>query len=150
MNKEIAFLVPLYPPHYKFARNLIESWKCNTLDVQSDVWFVFTTEEEQTEFGEWEHCIVLPVPLRNFLNNGIINIKKFYGLSQIKDKYEYVIVLDAESTFVRNVDLKQVCETYWNSRVLYGNDTIPMNRGGGEWKLLKPLRNHVSAFFAIA
>lgn len=130
MNKKTAFLIPVYPPHYKFARNLIESWKATRLEEQSDLWFVFTTEEEKNEFGEWEHGIVLPEPLRNFANNGMINIKKFYGLSRIKDKYEWAIVLDAESAFIRNIDLKQVCETYWNSRVLYGNYTIPMNRGG--------------------
>lgn len=129
MNKETAVLVPIYPPHFKFARNLIKSWHTNSLDTQSDIFFVFTSEEEKDEFGEWDNSIVLSEKLRNFSNNGIINIKKYYGLSQIKEKYEYVIVLDAESVFIRTIDLKQVCETYWNRKILYGNKT---NKGGDE------------------
>ena len=149
MTKQIAFVVPIYPPHYKFARKLIESWRANSLDSQSDIWFVFTDENEKAEFDEWDFSIVLPEGLRNFANNGMINIKKFYGLSQIKDKYEWAIVLDAESAFVRNIDLKKVCETYWEARTLYGNNTIPMN-GGGEWTHVKPSSLRASVFLKIA
>lgn len=146
MNKAVAFLIPIYPPHFKFARNLIESWKTNLLNIKSDLWFVFTNIEEKKEFDEWNHSVVLPESFVNFSNNGIINIKKFYGLHEIKDKYEYVIVLDAESAFIKKIDLNQVCETYWNNKVLYGNNTIPASQGG-RMETVETVKNSCKRFF---
>lgn len=120
-NKNCAFVVPVYPPHYSFARCLLSSWKKNALDVQSDVWFVFTDNTERNDFGEWDNSIVLPKELVNFRKRGIINIKKFYALSYLKDWYDYIIVLDAESVFIKSADLKKICSSYFESKVLLGN-----------------------------
>lgn len=120
-KKDVAILIPIHPPYFKYTGAIFKSWHKTALDVQSDLWFVFTNESERDRFVAWENCIVLPPELRNFENHGIITIKKFYGLSKIKDEYEYVIIFDAGCRFLKNIDLKAVCNTYWNNKVLLGN-----------------------------
>lgn len=124
MNK-IAFLIPVYPPHFKYAKSLNDSFKLHQLDKQSDLWFIFTDESEKEKFGEYNNSLILPKNLRNFQRSGIINIKKFYGLNKLKNKYEYIIVLDSESLFIRNINLKEICDDFWNKKVLYGNKVLP-------------------------
>lgn len=75
--KKIAFLVPIYPPHFKYAQNIIKTWKTTQLNEQSDIWFIFTNEEEKEKYGEWKNSIILPKEFRVFENRGIINIKKY-------------------------------------------------------------------------
>ena len=71
------------------------------------------------------NSLILPKELRIFNKaNGIINIKKFAGLMQLEDKYEYTIVLDAESKFIKNGNLEKVCTEYFNNKVLYSNTVI--------------------------
>lgn len=120
MNK-IAFLIPIYPPHFKYAENIIKTWHEYKLDTQSDIWFIFTNDEERAEFRDWDNSIVLPAELRIFENRGIINIKKLYAIQQLKDKYDYIIVLDSETEFLKNVNLLDICDNYFNKKELYGN-----------------------------
>ena len=124
MNQRVAFLVPIHPPHFKYARDLFTSFQKNGFDFQSDLWFIFTNEEEQADFGDYSNTIVLPPELRIFDNGGIINIKKFFGLRQIQDKYEYIIILDSESLFIRQANVYDVCEEYFTSKILLGNEVL--------------------------
>lgn len=119
--KKIAFLVPIYPPHFKYAQNIIKTWETTQFNEQSDIWFIFTNEEEKEKYGEWENSIILPKEFRVFENRGIINIKKIYGIKQLKNQYEYIIVLDAETEFVKNIDLLDICNNYFEKKELYGN-----------------------------
>ena len=123
MDQRVAFLVPTHPPHFKYAKSLLETWKVHELDKQSDIWFVLTNDEDAAQFKADERAryLVLPQHLRNPASGGIINIKKFYALSILKDCYEFIIVMDCEAMFVKNVDLKAVCESYWRKKVLLGN-----------------------------
>jgi hypothetical protein len=124
-NKKVAFLVPIHPPHFNYARDLLTSFKQFVLDTQSDLWFVFTNEDEREAFGEYLNAIVLPEELCIFENRGIINIKKFHGLRQIQDKYEYIVVLDAESQFIKHADVYSVCNEYFTNKILLGNEVLP-------------------------
>ncbi len=56
--------------------------------------------------------------------DGIITKKKFFALNLIKDKYEYAIVIDSETEFIRNVNIEDVCKEYFKNKVLLGNRTI--------------------------
>lgn len=49
MNK-IAFVVPVYPPHYSFAYSLIKSYKKFFINLQADIYFVFTSQEDRKLF----------------------------------------------------------------------------------------------------
>jgi len=142
MSSKVAFLVPTYPPHFQFAKEFLKSFYSQKLDAQADVWFVFTNEEERIAFGGYKHSIVLSEELRVFENKGIINIKKFYGLRQIQDKYSYVIVLDSESRLLKNVNLFDICEEYFSSKILIGNEIFL-----GTKERTEGIKNSCRAFF---
>ena len=123
MNR-IAFIVPTYPVHFAFAQKLEESFFACNLDKQADLYFVLTDESELEEWKKQGFCslnILLSKEYRNFANRGIINIKKFYALSQLKDKYDYTIIIDSESEFIRDVDLQQICDEIFDHKQLFGN-----------------------------
>lgn len=142
LQNKIAFIIPIYPPHFTYAKNIITSFRLNNLTEQADLWFIFTNEKEQADFGNYKNSIVLPEELRSYNNSGMITIKKFYGLFQIKNKYEYIIVLDAEVLFVRNIDLEKVCNDFFYAKNLYGNKQSPEGI-----KLVEPIKNNCKLFF---
>ena len=124
-NKKVGILVPIYPVHYWRGYDLFESFRKYRIIKGTEINFIFTNEEEAKEFkydGGGYNSLILPKELRIFNKaNGIINIKKFAGLMQLEDKYEYTIVLDAESKFIKKANLYKICKKYFNDRVLYGN-----------------------------
>ena len=128
MHNKIAFLVPTYPPDYKYTNVLKESFYEKLLDQQADLWFVFTNEDEYYAFGDYQNKIILDKNFRIFEHRGggIINVKKFYGLRQLQDLYEYIIVLDSESEFIKNVNIKNICDKFFEEKVLYGNSVFKM------------------------
>lgn len=119
--KRICILIPTFPPHFKYAREVVKSFKRHNLDKQADLYFVFSDNNEKEAFGDYKNCIILPISLRVFVNGGIINIKKLYGLFQLMNDYEYIIVMDDEVKFIKNTNLVDVCETFYDRKVLYGN-----------------------------
>lgn len=120
--KKISFLVPIYPPHFEFAKNLFESYQDKGYESQADFWFVFTDAKEASLFTTHDKKIVLPLELRIFENGGIINIKKLYGLQHLAPEYEFVIILDAETLFIKNnANLAQICVKYFEDKILLGN-----------------------------
>ncbi|GHT00385.1 hypothetical protein FACS1894108_12310 [Planctomycetales bacterium] len=139
---KVAFLVPIYPPHFHYANDLQVSLHKNGLNLQADLWFVFTNEQEKDEFGDYPHSIVLPEELRLFDNRGIISIKKFYGLRQIQKQYAYIIVLDAESMLIKQVDLPSICDEFFDNKILLGNEILP--KGTEEIEVIK---NSCKRFF---
>ena len=120
-TNKIAFIIPIYPPHYNYGNALLKSFYANSLEAQADLWFVFTNEEEANKYGTYENKIILPEELRIFDNRGIINIKKFYGLKTLQNKYDYYIILDSEIEFIKNIDLYSLCEQIYKDKKLYGN-----------------------------
>lgn len=119
MEKKICIVVPTYPMHYLYALDLMKSFEEFYYDKQASLYFVFTTPEERDGFMPC-NSIVLPKSLRT-QSRGIINIKKFYALTQLKEKYEYIIVIDDESLFCRTVDLYDFCSSFFCQKILYGN-----------------------------
>jgi hypothetical protein len=143
-DKRIAFMMPVYPPHYDYARNFLRSFKKHKLDKQADIWFVFSNNEDLAMFPDGENAIVIPPNIKldivqvGRLRTGVINIKKFYGLSMIKDKYEYVLMVDAETLIIKNIDLHKLCADFFDRQILWGN--IPTNQIAK--KIIESCRRH--------
>ena len=106
MNK-IAFFVTIYPPHFHFFKRLQESFYKFNLDKQADLWLVFTTEEEKLQYGKYDKTIVIPPNEHVSKGQGLVIIKKFRALKELKNKYEYIINIDSESVFVKEMDLNK-------------------------------------------
>lgn len=127
MNKKTAFVVPIYPPHYEFGKNFYNSFIDNKLDTTADFYYVFSDDEDANLFWEFEYKIILPKELLSRCKkNGshMPDVKKFYALNYLKDKYDYLIIADAESMIVKNIDVYNVCSEYFNNKVLYWNSYV--------------------------
>ena len=126
MNK-IAFICPTYPNRFTMAKSLLDSFYKFNLSEQADFYFVFTSESDADLFGEYPNKIILPSNRfkndRSSIFEGIVVTKKFYGMSVLYKKYRYMICLDDDSVFVRNVDLFYLCTKFYADRILLGNQT---------------------------
>lgn len=142
-TKKIAFVCPTHPPHFHFARSLLFSFKENNMHNQSDLWFVFTNFEEAEIFGDYDYKLVLTEENRVFDNNGIINIKKLWAVHTLQYKYEYIIAIDSESLFIREVDLYALCKDYFLSNVLLGNKILSLGK-----ELTERVKNECKSFFS--
>lgn len=142
--QKIAFVCPIYPPHFDFARHLLFSFKENNLDKQADFWFVFTNLEESDDFGNYDFKLILSKENEVYANGGLINIKKMWALNTLQFEYEYIITLDSESLFIRQVDLLTLCNQYFLSKVLLGNKTLPMGK-----ELTEKVKTECKEFFSL-
>ena len=143
MNK-ICFLIPVYPPHFDYLDNLISSFTKYNYQKQADIYIVFTNEEEKESYKNNQvNSIVLPSKYRIFKNKGIINIKKLWGLYELKDsQYDYILVLDAEALIIKEVNLNTLFNQFYNKKILWGNQVT----SGGLPRVNK-IRNSCKRFF---
>ncbi len=116
--------MPIYPPHYDYARAFLKSWRRFQMPRQADLFFVFSSAEEAALFAEAEQKIVMPADIMDEClrrDSGIINVKKLYAINELKDRFKYLIVIDAESIILRSLNLLDLCERYFKDKILYGN-----------------------------
>lgn len=124
MNKKVAFIVPIYPPHYRFWKEFYQSFIDNKLNDTSDFYYVFSDEKDSELFWQFDHKIILPKDLLDRCKKNkshMPDVKKFYSINELKNDYEYLIIADAESLIVKNVDVYDICTQYYNDKVLYWN-----------------------------
>ena len=54
-----------------------------------------------------------------------------FALYQLKGKYKYYIIIDDESLFIKDVNLLDLCNRFFDSKLVYGNkcvDSLLINR----------------------
>lgn len=120
MENKVCFVIPTYPARYELAMEQMDSFYSMNLHKEADLVYIFTSTEERDVFPTCK-SIVLPKSLRCFKNKGIINIKKYYALMQLKHEYEYIITLDDDSIFIKNVNVYDICKEYYDNKILIGN-----------------------------
>ncbi len=143
MNK-VCFLIPVYPPHFSYLDNFIESFKKYNYDNQADICVVFTNEEESLSYKNKDiNRLILPPQYRVFKNKGIINIKKLWALFILKEsQYDYILVLDAEALIVKHINLINIFNKFYNEKILWGNQVT----SGGATRVNK-IKNSCKRFF---
>jgi hypothetical protein len=106
MNK-VAFVIPVYPPHYKYLNFL------NNLsnDLEFDIYFVLSYREdykilETYNFNKVYKVILLEEEfdydfISKIINKKvIITFKKYYAINILKEQYEYIAAVDSEVEFI--------------------------------------------------
>lgn len=117
-----ATLITTHKPKFTYARTFLERFHQH-VKKPHPLYIVFSNEEEADEFNRSVQLeyIRLIVPA-NFMNyGGIVNIKKFFGLNEIINEYDYVGVYDCDSEIVKSVDFDLVYPTIFNTKVLKAN-----------------------------
>lgn len=111
-SSKYCIVIPLYPPHYKYVESILSSIK------GIDIYFVFTNQEDYSSFSyKSENKILLDEYISKEQINQLLqkkslpSFKKIFALNQLKDKYDYILCMDAETKIIKLPNLKKVYET---------------------------------------
>lgn len=122
--KKVAVVCPVHPPKFDFLRNCIHSFHKCGLNFSADFWIVFGTFEDALKFGAFERFLIVPEGV-NLSTRGVINIKKLWAVSELsKMGYDYIITIDADFMFNRNVNLVEICERFFAEKVIIRCPTV--------------------------
>lgn len=131
MNKT-AFACPLYDMknHFELAFNLYKSKIHNNID--NDFYFIFSDIEQKNKFEKMVQKEFPDDKLLFLITTEKINkykakavSKKFYALEELKDKYDYIILTDCESLFIRECNFDSLAEEIWNNRTMLNSNKSP-------------------------
>lgn len=123
MNNKVAFACPLYDMknHFDLALDLYGSKIENK--IEDDFYFVFSNLKQKDKF---ESLVNERWPQKDFrwlITTEEINkckakavSKKFYALETLKDDYDYIILVDCESLFIKHCDYGALAEQIWEKR----------------------------------
>ena len=125
----IAFLIPIYPPHYSFIYKLIDKVNNETF-YKMDFFLIFSNQDDYDEFEYKEYIKYIIVPSDKIINTKAhVPFKKFYALDYLKDKtqYDYFISCDAEiDVILENFTLdniKNKIDAIFKNKKVYGGYT---------------------------
>ena len=117
-RKKIAVACPVHPPKFNFLRNCIYTFYKHGLNLSADFWIVFSTFDDAVKFEDFERFLIIPEGI-NLSTKGVINIKKLYALSELtKMGYDYVITIDADFAFNRNVNFVEICNRFFAEKII--------------------------------
>lgn len=131
MNR-VAFACPLYDMknHFNLALNLYRSKIEN--NINNDLYFVFSNVEQKDKFAnqlnqlfpsdELKYLIV-PDRYNNYKAKAVS--KKFYALDILKEEYDYIILTDCESLFIKPCDFSSLADYIWNNRTMLNSNKSP-------------------------
>jgi hypothetical protein len=97
----IAFVIPIHPPYYHHIYRFLESLPPNSVHV----YLVFSSQGDADVFCHQTYTTAIVIPpgltYETYSGAGIVDFKKFYALSKLKDApHDYFIVCDAETQLV--------------------------------------------------
>lgn len=95
-NRRVCFAIPIHPPHFKYARFMIEA--CVQKNI--DIFYILSNDVDAAEFKALDfYCDtvqVIVIPDRKYGNPVVF--KRIYALNHLQDAgYTYIIAPDAEA-----------------------------------------------------
>ena len=119
--QDIAFIIPIHPPHYHYLYALLDKLKANNITI--DIFLVFSTEDDYNAFEMKKE--IQPIMINTEINKmSIVTFKKFFGLNYLMhSKYDYIICCDAEIDIVaKNFTAENIREkitNIFNNKIIY-------------------------------
>jgi hypothetical protein len=122
--KNIALIIPIYPPHYQVMYNFLNK---NVTDI-IDIFLVFSNQHDCELFDQKQKIKPLILP-NNFKTGNIITYKKFWALTLLMNNidYDYFIVCDAEIDIIpENFTMDNISnkvESIFKNKKIFGGET---------------------------
>ncbi len=134
MNK-IAFVIPVYPPHYhhlKFLEKLPSSY-------DFDIYFILTYKDDATTLKDlYTNNSYSVIILENYFtkdfinkilaNRAIITFKKYFGMSLLMDTYDYISAVDCEIEFANIENIYEKFNKVCQEKLIVGSHIDGINR----------------------
>ena len=132
-TNKCAFCVPLHPKHYDYGYKILKQLQ----DKDADLFFIFTTEKDRDDFEiniknyKYNYLILTDFTDLDKLNdnNSWVSVKKFYALSELHTKYDYISCIDSEVMFINTTDFYNVMKNVTtNKKIIGGNVSNSTNK----------------------
>jgi hypothetical protein len=126
MNKS-CFLAPIHSAKFNYALNLIRSY--NEFFDDDHFYLVFASEDAEKEFKNLDNSLKFRSIIYEHRDaspdEGIISLKKFYGLKKVFDTTDFnnVAVIDVDTLFIKYKNYDELFERYNSDITLYSNKT---------------------------
>jgi hypothetical protein len=122
----IAFLIPVYPPHYNYLDFL------NILDkqVDFDIVLILSYKSDLVELQKLDYKNYNTIVLEDYfsesfisliMNKNIITFKKYFALKILQSKYIYCAVVDCEIEFVNTNNVYDKFKTFIENKKIIGS-----------------------------
>lgn len=123
MTERVAFVIPIYEPHFRWGQQLAESFRY-FLGNSVDLWFIFSTVSDKELFPSFCKSKFYSAIYDGKYGYGghLINAKKLFAVEELSNSYEYMIVYDSETLITGPFDWYAYCKRFSERRIIYGTD----------------------------
>jgi len=148
-KNKVAFIIPVYPPHYGYLNFL------NDLpdDLDFDIYFILSYREDfdilkSHNLNPVYETILLDEELNHSFISSMIDsrviimFKKLYAINLLKDQYEYIAAVDSETEFISVNNVYEKFKQFCDNKKIYGS-SVNGSRGRG----LKEIIEYSALFF---
>lgn len=105
-------VIPLYPPHYKYVKHIIENLE------GIDIYFVFTTHAEFKQFTyPSKNNIILEDHITKeqidtlTKKRSLPSFKKLFAMKLLYNQYDYILCIDAETKILKRPNIKRIYDS---------------------------------------
>lgn len=116
--------------HFDLALNLCKSKIDHNIDA--DLIFIFSNEKQKDKFAlRTEKELGIENLLYNIMPNELsvykakAVTKKLYALNKFMNNYDYIILIDCESEFVRHFEAGKLAQEIWDSHNMLASNISP-------------------------
>lgn len=126
-----AFICPLYDMknHFDLAFDLYKSKR--DLGINEDMYFIFSDVPQKDKFAarikesfsDELQYLILPEDQLHYKSKVVV--KKFYALRELMNNYDYLVLIDSETRFIRKTNYSDLCEEIWDKRTCLNANVSP-------------------------
>lgn len=123
----VCFIIPVHQPDFKYVKNILltkEKFK-----IGADIYFIMSNLHQEKILKnlckEITSINTIVIPDENVIYHHACH-KKLYGILELLNKYKYYCCVDSEIKFIKNVNILNLCEKYYNNKMIYANKTCWM------------------------
>lgn len=117
-----AFICPLYDMknHFDLAFDLYKSKR--DLGINEDMYFVFSDVPQKDKFAARiydaysDELKFLILPENQLHYKSKVVVKKFYALRELMNSYDYLVLIDSETRFIKKTNYSDLCEEIWEKK----------------------------------
>jgi hypothetical protein len=155
----VAFLIPIYPPHYHYLYYIIDKLKANTIKI--DIILIFSSPSDYEEFQM--KADIKPIIISEPINTkSIITFKKFFALKKlITSKYDYFICCDSEIDIIpenfTHENINNKITQIFNNKTIYAGvaidkkliliNTVSADLFPSQYEILKTKTDNFTLYF---
>lgn len=134
-----CFICPIYDKGKDFEYGLTMFESAIKNGINNNLYYIFSGYDQKEKFSRIAQERFEKLPLYLVMEENLANcknpvsIKKYFGIKQLMNKYDFIAAIDCECVFVRNFDVGKLMAEIWNSKSMLASNIS--NRGARDVQL---------------